>query len=78
VASIDTREYFMTEPMHQHEMIDLLWEYEQPFMRMEELMDWAEKGFRDYLRELTEAELKARYNRLQQISEQFSDCIGYE
>ena len=65
----------MTEPMHKHEMIDLLWEYEQPFMRMEELMDWAEKGFRDYLRELNEVELKARYNRLQQLSEQFSDCM---
>jgi len=41
-------------------------------------MDWAEKGFRDHLRELNESELKARYNRLQEISEQFSDCIGYE
>ena len=65
----------MTEPMLQHEMIDLLYEFEQPFMTMEEILDWAERGFKDYLREMTEAELKARYNRLQSMSEQFSDCM---
>lgn len=67
----------MNEPLLQHEMIDLLWQYEQPFMNMEELVDWAERGFKDYLRELTEVELKARYNRLQSMSEQFSDSVGY-
>ena len=65
----------MIEPMHKHEMLDALWEYEQPFMRMEELLDWAERGFRDYLDEMTESELKARYNRLQQLSEHFSEEI---
>ena len=65
----------MTEPMLQHEMIDLLYEFEQPFMTMEEILDWAERGFKDYLMEMTEAELKARYNRLQSMSEQFSDCM---
>ena len=65
----------MTEPLLQHEMIDLLYEYEQPFMTMEEILDWAERGFKDYLREMNEAELKARYNRLQSMSEQFSDCM---
>jgi hypothetical protein len=65
----------MDEPLHKHEMMDLLWEYEQPFMRMEELLDWAQKGFRVYLDELPEESLKARYNRLQELSEQFSDCM---
>ena len=65
----------MKEPLHQHEMIDLLWEYEQPFMRIEELIDWAEKGFRDHLREMSESELKARYKRLQDLSENYSDCM---
>ena len=65
----------MNEPMLQHEMIDLLYEFEKPFMTMEEILDWAERGFKDYLRELTEVELKARYNRLQRLSEQFSDCM---
>ena len=65
----------MTEPMLQHEMIDLLYEFEQPFMTMEEILDWAERGFRDYLNEMTESELKARYNRLQQLSEQFEEVI---
>jgi hypothetical protein len=63
----------MTEPMLQHEMIDLLYEFEQPFMTMEEILDWAERGFKDYLRELNEVELKARYNRLQSMSENFSE-----
>jgi len=67
----------LKEPIHQHELIDLLWEFEQPFMNMEEIVDWAERGFKDYLREMTEAELKARYSRLEQLSENFSDCIGY-
>jgi len=65
----------MKEPMHKHEMLALLWEYEQPFMRMEELLDWAERGFRAYLDELPEAQLKARYNRLQDLSEQFEEVI---
>ena len=65
----------MKEPIHQHEIIDLLWEFEQPFMNMEELVDWAERGFKDYLREMTEAELKARYRRLEQLSETFSEEI---
>ena len=65
----------MKEPLHQHEIVDLLWEYEQPFMRMEELLDWAQKGFRAYLDELPEAQLKARYNRLQELSERFEEEI---
>jgi len=65
----------MTEPMHKHEMLDALWEYEQPFMRMEELLDWAQQGFRAYLDELPESQLKARYNRLQQLSERFEEEI---
>jgi hypothetical protein len=44
-------------------------------MRMEELLDWAQKGFQVYLDELPEESLKARYNRLQQLTEQFSDCM---
>jgi len=69
------KELMMNEPLHKHEMMDLLWEYEQPFMRMEELLDWAQKGFRVYLDELPEESLKARYKRLQEISENYSDCM---
>ena len=65
----------MKEPMHQHEMVELLWEYERPFMNIEELTDWAERGFRDYLMGLPEIQLKARYNRLQQLSEQFDEVV---
>ena len=63
----------MKEPMHQHEMVDLLWEYERPFMTREELTDWAERGFRAYLMEMPEMQLKTRYKRLEELAENFAE-----
>jgi hypothetical protein len=65
----------MTEPMHKHEMLDHLWDFERPFMTQQEVVDWAERGFRAYLDELPEAELKARYAHLMRFSSNFTDEV---
>ena len=63
----------MNEPMHKHEMLDALWDFERPFMTQEELVDWAQKGFRQYLDELPEVQLKYRYEYLLQFTSNFTD-----
>ena len=65
----------MNEPMHQHEMVELLWEYELPFMSNDELLRWAQKGFIAEMMELPEQQLKYRYSYVEGLSEQFSDCM---
>jgi hypothetical protein len=65
----------MTEPMHKHEMLDALWDFERPFMTQEELVDWAQRGFRQHLDEMPEAQLKARFEYLMKFSGNFSDEV---
>ena len=55
------------EPMHQHEYINDLWEYEVNMMSHQELLDWAEKGFKVYLYDLPEEALKRRYKAFEDL-----------
>ena len=48
------------EPYHQHEYINALWDYEVNLMSNQELVEWAERGFKEYLGNLPEDLLKAR------------------
>jgi hypothetical protein len=57
------------EPYHQHEYINDLWEYEVNLMNHQELLEWAERGFKDYLGNLPEDLLKARHRALMDLVE---------
>lgn len=62
-------------PPLQHELVEDLWDYEQNFMSMQELLSWAERGFKAYLMEMPEERLKARHKRLQSLVEHYSDIV---
>lgn len=57
------------EPYHQHEYINDLWEYERNLMSHQEVLEWAERGFREYLGNLPEDLLKARHKALMDLIE---------
>jgi len=57
------------EPYHQHEYINDLWEYEVNLMNHQELLEWAERGFKEYLGNLPEDLLKARHGALMDLIE---------
>ena len=66
----------MVEPMHQHEYALDLWEFERGMMSNEELLEWAQRGFINYLMGLPEDLLKTRYEAFEsllELSEQLAE-----
>jgi hypothetical protein len=59
----------MIEPYHQHEYINDLWDYERNLMSHQEVLEWAERGFKEYLGNLPEDLLKDRHKALMDLIE---------
>lgn len=55
-------DYTDFEPIHQHDIVNDLWEYERPMMSVEELLHWSKAGYTAHLNALPEDALKRRYN----------------